>query len=85
MFQCYVKETINAYPLKPEVMKLRYIRKIKININGTTIHSTLAILLNSCFNELKTSNDEKHDTLIKPYIQFQLVVIDEYLLIIDYM
>jgi hypothetical protein len=30
-----------------------------------TIHSTLTIPLNKKFNELKTLNDEKHDSLIK--------------------
>jgi hypothetical protein len=34
-------------------MKLTYTRKDAFNINGTTIHSTLVILLNKNFNELK--------------------------------
>jgi DNA replication protein DnaC len=81
MLQCYIKETINADPLKPKMMKLTHIRKVAFNINGTTIHSTLAIPLNKFFNELKTLNDEKCDTLTKTYVQFQLVVIDELFLV----
>jgi hypothetical protein len=83
MLQCYIKKTINVDPLKPKVMKLTYITKVTFNINGTTIHSTLAIPLNNFFNELKTLNDEKHDTLTKIYVQFQLVVIDEFFLVDD--
>ncbi len=53
MLQYYIKETTIADPLKPKVMKLSYIGKATFNINGTTIHSALAILLNKMFNELK--------------------------------
>ncbi len=40
-------------------MKLSYIGKENFNINGTIIHSTLAIPLNKMINELKALNDEK--------------------------
>jgi hypothetical protein len=46
MLQYYIKETTNIDPLKPKVIKLTYIRKTTFDINGTTIHSTLAIPLN---------------------------------------
>jgi hypothetical protein len=44
-----------------------YIVKTTFHINGTTIHSGLAIPLNKSYNELKTLNDEKDDTLMKNY------------------
>jgi hypothetical protein len=53
MLQCCIKETTNIDILKPKVMKLTYIRKITFNINGTIIHSALAIPLNIFFNEVK--------------------------------
>jgi hypothetical protein len=40
------KQITNVDPLKPKIMKLAYIRKTRFNIKGTTIHYTLAILLN---------------------------------------
>ncbi len=52
MLQHYIKEIIDANPLKPKVMKLTYMGK-KININGTTIHLALGIPLNKKYNELK--------------------------------
>jgi hypothetical protein len=65
MLKFYIKDIPNANPLKSKVMKLAYIGKVAFNINGMTIHSTLAIPLNKNFNGLKTLNDEKHDSLIK--------------------
>ncbi len=59
MLRYYIKDISNVDPLKPKVMKLTYTRKITFNINGMTIHSTLAIPLNENFNELKTLSDEK--------------------------
>jgi hypothetical protein len=50
-------------------MKLANIGKVAFNINGITIHSTLSIPLNKIFNELKTLNNEKCDTLINAYHQ----------------
>jgi ABC-type transport system involved in cytochrome c biogenesis permease component len=51
MLQCCIKETTNIDILKPKVMKLTYIRKITFNINGTIIHSALAIpLINFLMN-----------------------------------
>jgi hypothetical protein len=58
------------------MMKLTYTWKTSFNINGTTIHFALGIPLNKIFNEFKTLNDEKCDTLINTYDQLQLVVID---------
>jgi len=58
-------------------MKLMYTEKTTFNINGMNIISTLAIPLNKNFNELKTLNDEKCDSLIKNYDQLHLLVIDE--------
>ncbi len=81
MLRYYIKEIQNADPLKPKVMKLAYIGKFAYNINGLTIHSTLAIPLNKIFNELKTLSDEKLDNLIKIYDQLNLLVIDEILLV----
>ncbi len=46
MFQYYIRETIDANILKTKIMKLAYTRKTTFNINGSTIHSTLAIPLN---------------------------------------
>jgi hypothetical protein len=58
-------------------MKLTYTRKTTFNIDGTTIHSTLAILINKNFNEFKALNDERCDILIKTYTQLQLLIIYE--------
>jgi DNA replication protein DnaC len=55
-------------------MKLAYIRK---KINGIVIDYEFAIPLNHFFNELKSLNDEKFDTLIKTYDQLQLIMIDD--------
>ncbi len=57
MLQYYIKEITNVDLLKPKVMKLTYSWKTSFNINGTTIHSTLAIPLNIFFNEFKALND----------------------------
>lgn len=40
-------------------MRLIYTRKITSNINGITIHSVLAILLNKNLTNLKSLSDEK--------------------------
>jgi hypothetical protein len=40
-------------------LKLAYTRKVAFNINGTTIHSTLAIPSSKNCNEFKAINDEK--------------------------
>jgi hypothetical protein len=40
-------------------MRLTYTRKKTFNINGITIHSALAILLNKNLANLKSLNDEK--------------------------
>jgi hypothetical protein len=77
MLRYYIKNIPNANPLKPEIMKLMYTEKITFNINGMNIISTFAIPLNKKFNELKTLNDEKCDSLIKKYDQLHLLVIDE--------
>jgi hypothetical protein len=57
-------------------MKLTYTWKISFNINGTTILSALAIPFNNFFNEFKAFTDEKCDTLLNTYDQFQLIKID---------
>jgi len=46
-------------------MKLTYTWKTTFNINGTTIHSTLAIPLNTNLTELNALNDEKMTFIIK--------------------
>jgi hypothetical protein len=46
MFRYYIIETIDVNLLKTKIMKLAYTRKTTFNINGSTIHSTLAIPLN---------------------------------------
>jgi len=46
MFQYYVRETTDVNLLKTKIMKVVYTRKTTFNINGSTIHSTLAIPLN---------------------------------------
>jgi hypothetical protein len=50
-------------------MKLTYIGKLTFIINGTTIHSALAIPINTKFNKFKTLNDERCDISIKTCIQ----------------
>lgn len=69
MLPYYIREKPNANTLKPIIMKLTYTKKETFNINGTTIHSTLAIPINKKFNELKALNDERCDVLIKTYTQ----------------
>lgn len=56
MLRYYTKQITNANPLEPNVMKLTYI--ITFNINGTTIYSGLAILLNKNIIRLNALNDE---------------------------
>jgi hypothetical protein len=46
MFRYYIIETIDVNFLKTKIMKLAYTRRTTFNINGSTIHSTLAIPLN---------------------------------------
>jgi hypothetical protein len=46
-------------------MKLTYSWKTIFNINGTTIHFALAILLNKNFNKLKSFIDPKNENLVK--------------------
>lgn len=58
-------------------MKLTYTRKIAFNVNGTTIHFTLAIPFKNNLNKLEALNHEKHDSLIRTYYQLQLLVINE--------
>ncbi len=67
----------HANPIEPKIVKLVHIGKTTFNINGTTMHSTFVILLNKNFNELKTLNDEKHNTLLKKIDQLWLLIIDE--------
>ncbi len=69
MLQYYIQETPNPNPLKPIIMKLTYTWKTTFNIDGTTIHSTLAIPINKTFNKFKALNDERCDILIKTYTQ----------------
>jgi hypothetical protein len=46
MLYYYTQETHNHDLLKPTIMKLTYTIKITFNINSTTIHSALAVLIN---------------------------------------
>jgi hypothetical protein len=55
---------------------LTYTGRSTFNINGTTIHLALAILLYKNFNELKALSDEKCNGLIKKYDQLNLLIID---------
>jgi len=59
MLKYYIKDITNVNPLKPKVMKLAYIGKVTLNINGMTIHFAFAIPLNNFFNKLKALSDEK--------------------------
>lgn len=77
MLRYYTKDLPNVAPTKLKIMKLANIGKVAFNINCITIHSTLVIPLNKIFNELKTLNNEKRDTLINVYDQLWLFVIDE--------
>jgi hypothetical protein len=45
-------------------MKLTYAWKKIFNINGTTMHFAIAILLNKNFNKLKSLIDPKNEILI---------------------
>jgi uncharacterized radical SAM superfamily protein len=69
MLRYYINNMPHANPIEPKIMKLAHIGKTTFNINGTTIHSTFVIPLHKIFNELKTLNDEKDNTLIKNYDQ----------------
>jgi ATP-dependent DNA helicase PIF1 len=73
----YKTNAIYVDPLKPKIMILAYTSKVSFNINGTTIHFALLILLKKKNNELKSLGDEKCDILIKTYDQLQMLVIDE--------
>jgi hypothetical protein len=57
-------------------MKLTYTWKTTFNINGTTIHSTLAIPLNKNLTKLNALSDERRDTFIKTYHRLYLLVIN---------
>jgi hypothetical protein len=59
-------------------MKLTYAWKKLFNINRTTIHFALAILLNKNFNKLKSFIDPKNDNLIINYDKFHLLVINDF-------
>jgi hypothetical protein len=48
-------------------MKFAYIGKVTFNINGITIHSTLAIPLNKNIRKLNALSDGRRDTFIKTY------------------
>jgi hypothetical protein len=67
----------NIDPLKPKVMNLTYITKVAFNITGMGIYSTLAISLNTIFNELKTLSNENHDSLLKNNDQLHLLIIND--------
>lgn len=43
MSKYYIKDIPNANLIRCKVMKLTYTRNIAFNVNGTTIHFTLAI------------------------------------------
>jgi len=62
-------------------MEFAYIGKIAFNINGTMIHSTLAIPLNKNLTKLNALSDERRDIFIKTYDQLCLFVINEVSLI----
>jgi hypothetical protein len=62
-------------------MKLTHIGKRSFNINGITIHSTLAIPLNKKLTKLNGLNDERCETFITTYNQFQLFLIEEIFLV----
>ncbi len=59
MLKYYIKNRTNSNPLKPKIMKLAYIGKVTLNINGMTIHFTSVIPLNKLYNKLKTLSDGK--------------------------
>jgi hypothetical protein len=58
-------------------MKLTYTWKTTFNINGTTIHSTLAIPLNKNLTKLNALNGAKMTFIIKIYYQLCLFIINE--------
>ncbi len=55
---------IHASPLKPKIMKLTYPSKTTFNINNTTIHFALTMLLDKNLKKLKALSDEKCDAFI---------------------
>jgi hypothetical protein len=70
MLRYYTKQITNVDPLKPKFMKLAYTRKTTFNINGTMIHSTVAIPLNKNLTKLNALSDERRDIFIKKMINF---------------
>jgi hypothetical protein len=62
-------------------MKLTYTRKTIFNINGTKIHSAVAIPLNKNLTKLNALSDERWDIFIKTYDQLCLLVINEVFLV----
>jgi hypothetical protein len=81
MLRYYIKQITNVDPLKPKFMKLAYIGKTTFNINGTMIHSTLAIPLNKNLIELNALINERQDIFIKTYDQLCLLLINEVFLV----
>jgi hypothetical protein len=77
MLQYYTKQITNVDILEPKIMKLTYTRKTTFNINGTTIHSALAIPLNKNLIELNALSNERQYTFIKTYDQLCLLIIYE--------
>ncbi len=59
MLSYYIKQFVNLDPLKTKNYEINIQRKKTFNINGTTIHSALAIPLNKGLNELKLFPNEK--------------------------
>jgi uncharacterized radical SAM superfamily protein len=70
MLRYYIKYIPNVDLLKLKVMKLVYKGKVAFNIDGMTIHFSLAIPLNKTFNELKALSDEKGDNSLKNMINY---------------
>ncbi len=64
MLQHYIRNIIHANPLKPKIMKLTYTLKTTFNINNTTIHFALTMLLDKNLRKLKTLSYEKCDAFI---------------------
>ncbi len=68
-------------PIESHNFENDYIGKVAININDTTIHSILAILIDKNLDQLTNLSDEKRDVFIfKNMINLKFLMFDEYFL-----
>jgi uncharacterized protein YxjI len=67
-----------------KVLKIVYSKKITLNINGNTIHSSFKIPINKNLHQLMSFSDEKDIYLLRDTIEIEILVLDEMSIIISH-